>query len=116
HTQSACGKQTKCGQCTGPHDTKECPKERVSCVHCGKPYKAWQRGVCKTFQSYLERIQAKRITLLTQSICMRDTDGPQGPPIAEFQIVTNKKRGRQPTPSGERPSGPRPKKGPSRPS
>ena len=33
HTQSACGKSERCGECAGPHDTRRCPHERVSCVN-----------------------------------------------------------------------------------
>src|SRR4051794_13619653 len=95
--------------CAGTHDTSRCPKERVSCVNCRKTHKAWQKEVCKTFHSYLEGIQAKRMALLTQTLHIRNARGvqalqrdlaPEG-----FTIVT-RKRGRQPTPpsSTRRPS------------
>ena len=40
HTQTACGKQERCGECAGSHPIKDCLKERVSCVNCGKAHKA----------------------------------------------------------------------------
>ncbi len=102
HSQSACGKQVKCAQCAGAHSTIECPKERVSCVNCGRNHKAWQRKECKTFQSYLDGIRAKRMALLAQTLHLRGEGemlARQPAPPGEFQIVT-RKRGRQPTPPG----------------
>jgi len=51
HTQSACGKQAKCGECAGSHQSKECPKERVSCVNCGRAHRAWQKKECRSYHT-----------------------------------------------------------------
>jgi hypothetical protein len=119
HTQSACGKQAKCAYCAGAHDTSGCPKERVSCVNCGKTHKAWQREVCKTFHSYLEGIQVRRMALLTQTLRLRDAGGAPAPQqdvaMGGFTIVT-RKRGRQPTPPPGPTREPPLKRGPGRPS
>src|SRR5207248_1359429 len=71
--------QAKCTYCAGTHDTSRCPKERVSCVNCRITHKAWQREVCKTFHSYLEGIQVKRMALLTQTLHIRNAGGGAGP-------------------------------------
>jgi hypothetical protein len=115
HTQAACGKQEKCGQCAGPHATRVCPKERISCVNCGRPHRAWQRKECNTFQAYLAGIQAKKANLLAQSMHIRNDSQPQATLQAPdgFQIVQPKKRQRQETPTSSQI--PQPKKGPGRP-
>ena len=90
----------------------------MSCVNCGKTHKAWQREVCKTFHSYLEGIQARRMVLLTQTLRIRDAKGAQAPQrdqaLGGFTIVA-RKRGRQPTPPGSTREPPL-KRGPGRPS
>ena len=40
HTQAACKKHARCGQCAGPHQTAKCLKQSVSYVNCGKKYRA----------------------------------------------------------------------------
>jgi hypothetical protein len=108
HTQSACGKTSRCGQCAAPHTTRDCPKERVSCVNCGKKHRAWQRASCPTYQIYYNRIQAKRAIMYVESGRVRAIEA-QTPTQAlqnhlqnhQFQFVQNKKRPRQPTPIGQ---------------
>lgn len=118
HTQSACGKQVKCAGCAGAHRTDECPRERTSCVNCGRNHKAWQRKECRTFQVYLDGIRAKRMALLAQTLHLRDDSATLArqvaPQLGEFQIIT-RKRGRQPTPPGH-PRAAVLKRGPGRPS
>ncbi len=83
HTQTACGKQERCGECAGNHPTKDCTKERVSCVNCGKAHRAWQKGQCSTFQAFLDETKRKRIDLVMQTAAVRSiskqpaTQGPQ---------------------------------------
>jgi hypothetical protein len=114
HTQSACGRQEKCGQCAGPHATRTCLKERISCVNCGRPHRAWQRKECQTFQAYLEGIQAKRANLFAQSASVRNEGYTQATLQSDgFQIVQPRKRQRQETPTSSQI--PQPRKGPGRP-
>jgi len=76
HTQSACGKQAKCGQCAGSHSTRECEKQTISCVNCGKGHRAWQRRECPTFGAYFQGIQSRRVALYAQAVSMR-AESPQ---------------------------------------
>ena len=41
HTQTAYGKQERCRECAGSHPTKDCRKEKVSYINCGKAHKVW---------------------------------------------------------------------------
>jgi hypothetical protein len=93
HTQNACGKQARCGQCAGAHDTAECSGDRVSCTNCGKEHRAWQRKECRTFQVYLEDIQATRMALLEQTTRVRKTGVTLAPQdsIGGFTLVTKKR-------------------------
>ena len=77
HRQSACAKQVKCGFCAGQHQTRECKKERPSCANCGKGHTAWHKSECIVFGTYIQRIQEKRIELLTQSYSIRTAGGSQ---------------------------------------
>ena len=114
HTQITCAKQEKCGQCAGPHATRACPKERVSCVNCGQSHRAWQQKDCRTFQVYLEGIQAQRANLLVQSMLICNEGQTQATLQSDgFQIIQPKKRQRQETPMSSQI--PQPKKGPGRP-
>lgn len=95
HSQAACKKQARCGQCAGHHDTRDCPKNSVSCANCGRNHKAWQRRECKTYQSYRDGIDARRAVLYIQSATLRTTTGPQSPFQGDgFQLVTGGKRPR----------------------
>jgi hypothetical protein len=86
HTQSACGKRVKCAQCAGDHATKDCPRERISCVNCGKRHRAWQQRECSSFQTYFQAIQNRRTALYTQAVNIRTAlTGPRG---NESQIQT----------------------------
>ena len=71
HTQGICAKQARCGQCAGDHETRNCPKERVSCANCGKVHRAWQRRECTTFQAYFTGLQSRRIALYAQATRIR---------------------------------------------
>ena len=114
HTQSACGKQARCGICAGSHNTRECPKERVSCVNCGKPHRAWQRGVCNTFKAFLSTIQGRRAELYARSASIRSAGGPQTQRSLDgFQLVQGPKRGR--SPGSTTTQQPQAKRGPGRP-
>jgi hypothetical protein len=117
HTQSACGRDSKCSQCAGSHPTKECPTERVACINCGKKHRAWQRASCPTFQAYYSGIQARRVDLHRDSNSIRNAAYSQPSLQSDgFTIVQGKKRARQVTPSGTTPTPtPPPKKGPGRP-
>lgn len=75
HTQKACSKHARCAQCAGPHDTKDCLKERVSCTNCGKSHRAWQRRECPAFQAYYQGIQGRRTALYAQAYSMRTSPG-----------------------------------------
>lgn len=110
HTQSACGKKARCEECAGPHETRDCPKQRVSCCNCGKGHRAWQKAQCKTFQVYWEDIQARRMKLVAETAVIRRTEGTQN---ILFQFVGGK-RGREEAPASDG-AGPLPKKGPGRP-
>ena len=113
HTQSACGRKARCGEFAGPHEiheTRGCPKQGVSCCNCGKGHRTWQKAQCKTFQVYLEDIQAKRMRLVAETAAVRRTESTQSVP---FQFVGGK-RGREEVPAGGA-AGPLPKKGPGRP-
>ena len=74
--------------------------------------------MCKTFHSYLEGIQVRRMALLTQTLRIRDAEGAQAPQrelaLGGFTIVA-RKRGRQPSPPGSTKE-PSLKRGPGRPS
>jgi hypothetical protein len=68
HTQSACGKKTRCARCAGEHDTRKCDTGRVSCCNCGKTdHKAWQKGKCRAYGAYHAEIQAKRMALIRET-------------------------------------------------
>jgi hypothetical protein len=100
HTQAACGKRARCGECAGPHQTRECQKERVSCCNCGKAHRAWQRRLCRTFQAYFEDIQPKRTMFFLQTAAIRNGGTPQPTlNLDAFEVVGSKKRGRVLTPS-----------------
>jgi hypothetical protein len=99
HTQSACGKQAKCGECAGAHQSRDCPKERVACANCGRAHRSWQKGSCKVFTAYKESIEAKRTVLLHRSLGIRSNPARPLSPVIQndgFKIVQNKKRGRSP--------------------
>jgi hypothetical protein len=124
HTQGACGKQPRCGTCAGPHQTKDCPKERVSCTNCGRNHKAWQKQECRTFQTYLQGIQANRIALHGQTAAIRASSAAQAALRRDnFQIAEPRKRPRatsftsqseESQPAQPQPAQP-PKRGPGRP-
>jgi hypothetical protein len=95
HTTSSCGKPACCGHCAGPHSTRSCPQVKTACTNCGKEHKAWQRQACPTFQAYLTGIQAKKISLLTETTRLRQCPSPSSPQSEGFQLVT-RKRGRSP--------------------
>ena len=86
HTQTACGRRERCGECAGNHPTKECTKERVSCVNCGKEHRAWQKKACGTFQAFLEETQRKRINLIVQTAAIRGQQA-QFPPASAPPIT-----------------------------
>lgn len=114
HTQSACGKPEKCGQCAGDHRTEGCIADRVSCSNCGRAHRTWQKKECKTYERYLEGIKQRRALLAAQSIRLRS--GTIGTPQATlqadgFELVQPRKR-RLPTDSQMDPP---PRRGPGRP-
>lgn len=93
HTQSACKKQAKCGQCAGHHDTRDCTTASVSCTNCGRPHKSWRRQECKTYQVYRDSIDARRAVLFVQSATIRGTGATQ--PLLQgdgFQLVSSKRQ------------------------
>jgi hypothetical protein len=94
HTQTACGKQERCGECAGNHPTKECTKERVSCVNCGKGHRAWQKRLCGTFQVFLDETKRKRTELVMQTAAVRSmsTNNAQTVPQATFQVPAKRPR------------------------
>ena len=99
HTQSACGKMTKCSICADTHQTMDCPKKRVSCVNCGQAHKAWQKAVCKTFKSFLATCQEKRMVLAAKTAAIRSrfTATTQLPVQSDgFRVIQPRKRGRSP--------------------
>ena len=97
HKASACGKPARCGQCAGPHETKECTTHmRTSCANCGQSHRAWEKRKCRAFKVYFEAIQARRYALYAQANSMAQAI-PKGPDL--FQMVTNKRQ-RDPSPTG----------------
>src|SRR5947207_1775552 len=93
---------------------RACPRERVSCVNCRRPHRAWQWKDCRTFQIYLKGIQAKRVNLLAQSMLICNEGQTQATLQSDgFQIIQPKKRQKQETPTSSQI--PQPKKGPGRP-
>jgi hypothetical protein len=108
HTQNACGKRTRCGQCAGDHSTRECLKERVSCINCGKQHRAWERHACPTFQAYYERIQARRANLYARTSSIRSAydsqasslrSTPHSSQFGESWSTVSRKRGRAISPA-----------------
>lgn len=90
HTQGGCGKQERCGECAGNHPLRECLKERVSCINCGKPHRAWQKRVCTTFQAYMDDTKKRRIEMVMRTAAVRNAinnsqPGPQPQPMALFK-------------------------------
>ena len=117
HTQSACGKPARCAECAGPHQTKECKKERISCSNCGKPHKAWQKGACQTYAAYYEGVEKKRTELYLQSLMIQNAPmAPSSPPTISqatlassvspdgFCVVGSRKRARPLSPPEPRPT------------
>jgi hypothetical protein len=104
HTQSACGRKARCGECAGPHQTRECPKERVSCVNCGRAHRSWQKKECRTFQKYREEINAKRIDLFAATARIRSMDPTQASLRTDGFEFVGRKRARIPTPTTKQPA------------
>ena len=94
HTQTACGKQERCGECAGHHLMKDCTKERTSCVNCGKAHRAWQRRACSTFQAFLDDTKRRRIDLIMRTATARSTNNAQPSPQTQttFQIPAKRPR------------------------
>jgi len=104
HTQTACGKQERCGECAGSHLTKDYRKEKVSCVNCGKAHKAWQRRCYNTFQAFLDDMKRKRINLVKRTQAARNVINTQPTPPTQtrFQLLTKRPRTQNtPEPSQE---------------
>ncbi len=113
HTQSACSKKAQCGYCAGPHQTKECPKSRVSCVNCGQAHRAWQKKSCKTYHAYLQTLHERQAALLSETNALRrgsagSAQGPQvAPPMAfsageGYTVVQGKRRKVEPSTPAKR--------------
>jgi hypothetical protein len=99
HTQSACGRDPRCGKCAGKHQTRDCEQTTVSCVNCGRGHRAWQKSLCRTYKVYAEGLQAKRATAHTATLAIRQQNAGRkiaSIPTEGFTIVQNKKRGRSP--------------------
>ena len=116
HSQAACGKRARCGECAGPHQTRECKKQGVSCCNCGRPHRAWQKKECRTFQAYYEDIQSRKSKFLIAMATIQYGTGPQpppqGPPTTEaFTFTAPNKRVRTFSPVGSQPSQTMPKRG-----
>jgi hypothetical protein len=105
HTQGACGRRERCVQCAGDHASRDCPRERVSCVNCGKQHRAWQRRECPSYQAYFQGIQNRRIALYAQAESMRVVFPAQAPQTFPFQnegwAVVSRKRTRALSPNLE---------------
>jgi hypothetical protein len=122
HTQSSCSKQDRCGECAGPHQTRECPKQKVSCCNCGKPHRAWQRKECRNFEIYLKDIQTRRVKMVAETAAIRAMAGPpastSGSSLSDmgfvFTAAGKRGRGKSPETTG-RATQPPSKKGPGRP-
>ena len=102
HTQSACGKMARCGQCAGAHQTRECTHTHISCVNCGRPHRAWQKQECRTYKSYAEGLIAKRMKAYAATAAIRGSNAgetPARPHHDGFQLVVSKKRSRSPASS-----------------
>lgn len=98
HTQAACGKPARCGECAGAHQTRDCPKQSVSCCNCGKPHRAWQKTACQTYQiykGYVERVRKDLIEKTSEarrekSLGIVAVDNPDGKSDDGFTLVTSK--------------------------
>ena len=71
HTQASCGKAARCGECAGAHQTRDCPRKRVSCCNCGKEHRSWQRAACRTYQVYKGSVAKARNELLERTAEIR---------------------------------------------
>ena len=100
----ACSKPARCARCAGPHASRDCPRERISCANCGRAHRAWQRRECQTFQTYHETIQRRRVAMLAQSTRIRTAGQtatkPQEPSAEGWTMIT-RKRPREDSPRGE---------------
>ena len=67
HTQASCGKAARCGECAGAHQTRDCPRKRVSCANCGKEHRSWQKAACRTYQVYKGSVEKARMELLSRT-------------------------------------------------
>jgi hypothetical protein len=99
HTQGACGAQARCGECAGTHQTRDCPKERVSCTNCGRAHRAWQKAACRTFQAFRETIQARKTALQAYTAAIRHGGGEMNAHTRQgadgFTFVAPRKRARE---------------------
>ncbi|KAI0993799.1 hypothetical protein K3495_g14385 [Podosphaera aphanis] len=71
HTQAVCSKQARCGECAGNHQTRDCPKKRVSCCNCGKEHKSWHKNACHTFQVYKASVERCRGEMMQRTAEIR---------------------------------------------
>ena len=101
HTQTACTKPARCGQCAGGHATRVCPEQRVSCVNCGKNHRSWQRRECTSFQAYFQGVQSRRFALYAQASTIGESGRttPQSDLQASEWTMISRKRTRGPSPS-----------------
>lgn len=67
HTQASCGKAARCGECSGAHQTRDCPRKRVSCPNCGKEHRSWQKAACRTYQVYKGSVEKVRLELFDRT-------------------------------------------------
>ena len=102
HTQAACVKPARCGSCAGPHNTRDCSGERISCANCGDRHKTWNLERCRAYQRYHETIQRRRAEAQIQAMRVRDASDKQTTGLGDNWTIV-RKRLRDPSPKGSTP-------------
>ncbi|KAI0995868.1 hypothetical protein K3495_g12312 [Podosphaera aphanis] len=67
HTQAACGKAARCGECASDHQSRDCPKKRISCCNCGKSHPSWHKSACQTYSVYRKSVERVRDEILERT-------------------------------------------------
>ncbi|KAI0994330.1 hypothetical protein K3495_g13852 [Podosphaera aphanis] len=84
HTQAACGKAARCGECAGDHQSRDCPIKWISCCHCGKSHPSWHKSACQTHSVYRKNVERVREEILERTNEIRRE--PSGIPPAAIAI------------------------------
>ncbi|CCU75202.1 AIR1 domain-containing protein [Blumeria hordei DH14] len=98
HIQASCGKAARCSEFAGAHQTRDCPRKRVSCANCGKEHRSWQKAACRTYQVYKGSVEKAQMELSSRTADIWN-EKPTMAPIQTvgtaddqgFTLVTSKK-------------------------